>query len=193
MASPEITVLIHAWQDGDRSAQDHLFAELYNSLHRIARASVRAKHKSDSIGPTGLVAEAFIRLQQSKHLDISNRDHFIAIATRTMRHIIVDRALAIRSQKRGGGLIQVELRDDMLKLQRDPDEIIAIHEVLDRFAKTNPRAAQIVQLVMFVQWTHEEVASILNVSATTVKRDLRDAARELRHLMDDAGSNTPTT
>jgi RNA polymerase sigma factor (TIGR02999 family) len=188
----EITRLIRAWQNGDRSAQDQLFAELYTTLHRIARSAVRSKNKGDSMGPTGLVAEAYIRLQQSESLDITNRDHFLAIAARTMRRIIVDRAQAIRAQKRGGERVQVELQDSMVRLEREPEEIIAIDEALERLALTKPRAAQVVELVMFVEWTQEQVAAILNVSTRTVKRDLRDAARELKHLMGEDGSSAAT-
>lgn len=183
-----ITGMIHAWQSGDRSAQEQLFTLLYANLHRIASFAVRSKNRQDSIGPTGLVAEAYLRLQASKRLEIGNREHFIALAARTMRHIIVDRAQHLRAQKRGGGRSRVELRDSMMRLDRDPDEIIAVDRALEQLAQIKPRAAQVVELVMFVDWTQEEVAAMLNVSTRTVKRDLRDAERELRHLINDAGS-----
>jgi RNA polymerase sigma-70 factor (ECF subfamily) len=186
-----ITGMIHAWQSGDRSAQEQLFTLLYANLHRIARVAVRSKNRHDSIGPTGLVAEAYLRLQASKQLEINSREHFIALAARTMRHIIVDRAQHLRAQKRGGGRSRVELRDSMMRLDRDPDEIIAVDRALEQLAQVKPRAAQVVELVMFVDWTQDVVADMLNVSTRTVKRDLRDAERELRHLINDAGSAAP--
>jgi len=184
----DITGMVHAWQNGDHSAQENLFTLLYGKLHQIARSVVRSKNRNDSIGPTGLVAEAYLRLQNGELLDISNREHFIALAARTMRRIIVDRALSLQAEKRGGKRTKVALRDNMVTLEREPEEIIAVDRALEKLAQENPRAAQVVELVMFVEWTQEEVAAILNISTRTVKRDLRDAERDLRQLMENAGS-----
>jgi RNA polymerase sigma factor (TIGR02999 family) len=144
-----------------------------------------ARERPDhTLQPTALVNEAYLRLIEISRVQWQNRAHFLAIAARAMRRILVDVARAHRNQKRGGGVERVEL-DEALVLSDRPIELVALDEALDRFSATHPRQSQVVELHFFGGLTLEEAADVLGVSRDTVKRDWRFAKLWLLRALSD--------
>jgi RNA polymerase sigma factor (TIGR02999 family) len=156
------------------------FEHLYDALHARARQLVKAKHRLDPIGPTSLVHDAFLRLRRSETLDANDENHFIALASGTMRRIIVDRARRIRAEKHGGGVDLAPISENEISLARDPVELIAIDQVLDSIAIEHPRAAQVGELLIYGTLRPSEIAAILDVSTKTVQRDMAELEEHLR-------------
>jgi RNA polymerase sigma-70 factor, ECF subfamily len=157
-----------------------LFEQLYDALHARARLLVRAKHRLDPIGPTSLVHDAFLRLRRSETLNANDDSHFIALASGTMRRIIVDRARRIRAEKHGGGVELAPIGGDEIALTRDPLELIAIDQALDSLAAARPRAAQVGELLIYGALKPSEIAALLEVSTKTVQRDITELEEHLR-------------
>lgn len=164
------------------SSPKQLFDRLYTELHARARQIVRARHRLDPTSPTSLVHNAFLRLEASENLDINDDQHFLSLASLVMRRMIIDRARSIRSQRHGNGSTHEPIRSDHIELNRDPDELIAIDQALDRIAINKPRAAQVGELLVFVGVGVQETAALLNVSRKTIKRDIDELAVELHVL-----------
>jgi RNA polymerase sigma factor (TIGR02999 family) len=171
-----VSRLLLAWKDGDEAALERLMPLVYAELHRIASRHLRDEHAPDVLQTTALVHEAYIRLVGS---DVSweGRRHFFAIASRTMRRVLVDQARARQRSKRGGGVVAVTLRDD---LHVDPEsekglDVLAIDEALERLAEFDERKARIIELHYFGGLTYEDVAKVLEISPATVHRELRTA------------------
>lgn len=182
----EITVLLKNWQAGDKQALDAITPIIYTTLQQIA-AKYRRREASDlTLQATEIVHEAFIRLVGSK-VDWQDRAHFFAIASRTMRHILVDYARAKRSDKRGGQFDKVTLEDDLAGTNKSSDNVgslLVLNDALERLAKLDKRKADVLEQNLFAGLTYEEIAETLNISAATVDRDLRFAkawlSKELR-------------
>lgn len=178
-----VTRLLLAWCDGDVSAHDQLIPHVYDELHRIAQRHMRSEQTGHTFQTTALIHEAFIRM-----VDIeahwNGRAHFLAVAARVMRQILVDHARARGRQKRGGGQIAVTF-DEALVISSEPDsQLIEMDDALTRLEAIDARKARAIELHYFGGLTYDEVATVLDVSAATVDRDLRMAKawlyRELR-------------
>jgi RNA polymerase sigma-70 factor, ECF subfamily len=168
---------------GQRASSPREFYDrLYTELHARARRIVRARHRLDPTSPTSLVHDAFLRLEGSESLDINDDQHFLSLASMVMRRMIIDRARSIRAQRHGNGNIHEPIRSDHIELNRDPDELIALDQALDRIAMKKPRAARVGELLVFVGVGVQETAALLNVSRKTIKRDIDELAVEL-HLL----------
>jgi RNA polymerase sigma factor (TIGR02999 family) len=169
--SPEaLTTLLEAWSRGDVAARDQLFPLVYAELRRRAAAYVRRLQAGQTLQPTILVHEAYIRLS-AQNPGWKNRAHFFAVASQLMRWILVDHARARHAGKRQGGTM-VTLGDEAGSMPRELD-IISIDKALNELAMADPRQAQIVELRFFGGLTHEEIASTLDISVRTVKRQWR--------------------
>jgi len=178
----ETTVQLRKWREGDRSEQDRLFERLYFELHRLARRIVRQKNHNDTISATGLVAEAYIRLQNSESLEINDRDHFMALAAITMRRIIIDRARALLAARAGGGAQRAELTTTLLSLERSPEDLVRLNEALDQLTLVSPRLVIVAEFLVFASLQVKEIAGILGVSRRTVQRDVDKIGEELVKL-----------
>src|ERR1035441_8632816 len=124
----DITRLIQEWQQGNRAAEQALFEAMYRALHRIAMHCLRSEPNAGSLSPTVLVHEAYLRFANAEKLPVVDRSHLLALAARVMRRIIVDRARARKSEKRGGDQVKIELVDNFISSTEDADEIIAIND-----------------------------------------------------------------
>jgi RNA polymerase sigma-70 factor (ECF subfamily) len=165
-----VTQLLHAMRTGDAKAADQLLPLVYKELHRLAKSYMRRERDGHTLQPTALVNEAYMRLANDD-VDWQNRAHFIGIAANVMRHVLVDYARQRNAQFRGGGLKQVELKDDVAVVKQRLDEAIMLDEALDRLAKEKPRQARIVELRYFGGLSVEQVASIMGIAPRSVKRD----------------------
>ena len=148
---------------------DDAVAAVYDELRRIAAAYLRREHRANSLQPTLLVHEAYLRLAAANPA-WTDRRHFLGIAARSMRQILVDRARARGAQKRWAGLDRVSLTDSLVRAAEEDAMLPALDDALERLRQIEPAYVQIVELRYFVGLTVEEVADALNLSPATVKR-----------------------
>jgi RNA polymerase sigma-70 factor (ECF subfamily) len=183
-----VTQLLQAWSDGDATALDQLVPLVEAELRRLARAYMRRERKDHTLQATALVNEAFLQLADARAMRWQDRAHFLGIAARLMRRVLVDHARARGYQKRGGGAERVMLEDAGLVAAEVPLDVVALDRALEAFAMVDPRRSQVVELRFFGGLTVDETAHVLHVSAETVKRDWRLAKLWLlRELKGDAG------
>jgi RNA polymerase sigma factor (TIGR02999 family) len=155
----------------DRVAIDRLLPVIYEELRRIAHYRLRAEQTGNTLETTGLVHEAYLRLVGSAHLEFENRAHFLAIAAQAMRHILIDSALARRTQKRGGGVQPLSIDVVPIVAEERSEEVLALDEALQRLSAINERQARVVECRYFGGMNIEETALALDMSPATVKRD----------------------
>ncbi|MBV8631013.1 MAG: sigma-70 family RNA polymerase sigma factor [Silvibacterium sp.] len=170
----EVTLLLLAMKDGDEAAAGKLLPLVYEELHRLATAFMKRERPGHTLQPTALINEAYMRLA-GNNIDWQSHQHFIAVAARVMRRILVDYARAHKAAIRGGDLRRVELDEEMAVSEESAEEILAIDEALARLQSQSPRQAEIVELRYFAGFSVEEVAKILEISPRSVKRDWREA------------------
>lgn len=180
----DITGLLAAARQGQPAAIDALFDATYPQLRRIAGALMRRERPGHTLQPTELVHDAWLKLFDQGQVDWSDRAHFLNIAGRAMRQILVDYARRRGAAKRPCGLDRVTFSDEAGHGSSATVEILALHDALDRLAALDPRGAQVVEARVFAGMTVREVAHVLNVSTRTVETDWtvgrRWLARELR-------------
>lgn len=180
-APPTPTELLLSWRSGSRDAFDALVAVLYAELERMARNAMSSERQSHTLQTHALLHEAYVRLIDAR-VEWRGRAHFLAIAARTMRRILVDHAKARQRLKRDGG-VRVALTDALQ--MRDtaepaPIDMLVLSDAIDRLAIQDERMAQIVELHFFGGLTCAETAEALEVSLSTVERELRVARAWLR-------------
>jgi RNA polymerase sigma factor (TIGR02999 family) len=179
--SLEVTGLLKAWSAGDQAALGRLTDLVYEELHRIARRYRRDERHEFTLQTTALVHEAYLRLVDVKTVDWQHRAQFFAISAQIIRNILVDAARARGALKRGGGAIQIDVEDAPV-LSSEPDGfILALNDALIAFAEAAPRQAKVVELRYFGGLSEEETASVMKISARTVRRDWQFAKAWLQH------------
>ena len=184
----EVTALLCAWRAGDGAALGRLIPLVHEELHRRARQYMRGERQGHTLRPTALVNEAYLRLIDAQGIDWKDRAHFIAVAARQMRHVLVDSARARRYQKRGGGVANVTFDEALAAVERQPD-LEALDDALEALAREDERKAKVVELRFFGGLTNEETGEVLGVSSDTVMRDwkiarmwlLRELKKDARH------------
>lgn len=170
--------------DADRPAADDLVAQLYDELRALARAHLRRERAGHTLGTTALVNEAYLRLAGQGGLGEADRTRFFAVASTTMRRLLIDHARKRQRLKRGGGASPVPLEAaedaDALLTEDEADELLALDAALERLTAANPRASAVVQHRFFGGLTLDETAALLGVSLKTVQRDWLVARAWLR-------------
>jgi RNA polymerase sigma factor (TIGR02999 family) len=179
----EVTRILSAVEQGDPHAAEQLLPLVYEELRKLAAQKMAQEAPGQTLQPTALVHEAYLRLvggDRAMHWD--NRGHFFAAAAEAMRRILVENARRKRSPKHGGGLIQQDADPDDFPVAnpRDPLEVLAVHELLDRLAQKSPRKAELVKLRYFLGCTMAEAAQILGVAPATAEEDWTYAKAWLR-------------
>jgi RNA polymerase sigma factor (TIGR02999 family) len=164
-----VTALLRT-RDAGGGAPDAAMPVVYDRLRQIARRVLRGERRGHTLTPTALAHEAYLKLLGMHRIEWQNRDHFFATAVRTMRRVLVDYAVARRAQKRGGDRSPLVLRDSDAAANVRADDVLAVHEALDRLAAIAPTAVRIVECRVFLGLTIEETASSLDLSPATVKR-----------------------
>jgi RNA polymerase sigma factor (TIGR02999 family) len=177
--SAEIVLLLEAWRGGDRAAYDRLFSLVYNELHRLARGKMRREMPGHSWQPTLLVHEVYMRLAGAG-VELQDRTHFLSVAARVMRRILVDVARLRRAQKRGGDDVRVTLTGELAAPSSDPVDVLTLNTALLRLQELDARQAEVVELSYFGGLTHPEIGALLEISPATVDRDLRHARAWLK-------------
>lgn len=182
--SGDFTDLLAEVRRGTPSTLEAVFETTYAELRRIAGAIMRRERPGHTIQPTELVHITWMKLVDQARVDFTDRAHFLNIAARAMRQILVDHARRRAAGKRFAGAERVTFDDDAGHGARAGVEILALHDALDRFAAVDPRAAKVVEARVFGGMNVREVAHVLDVSTRTVELDWtlarRWLARELR-------------
>jgi len=171
--SSETTVLLRAWENGDRAALEQLTPRVYAELRRIAGYCMQNEGPGRTLQATALVHEAYVRLIDVNNVNWDHRLHFFAVSAQIMRRILVDGARARAAAKRGGGMPRVNLDEIADVSPGRGDDLIALDEALERLAELDPRKARIIELRFFGGLSVEETAAVLKVSPDTVMRDWR--------------------
>jgi RNA polymerase sigma factor (TIGR02999 family) len=179
MSPGSVTGLLLAWRAGDDAALARLTPLVHDELRRIARRCLRGERLGDSLPPTALVHEAYLRLVDAQQVNWQDRTHFLAMAARVMRRVLVDAARTRGRQKRGGGAVRVPLSEVSPTTQK-PYDVIALDQALDALAAIDPRRSQVVELRCFAGLNVAETARVLRVSDATVLRDWNLALAWLR-------------
>jgi len=191
----DVTQILSAIERGDPHAAAELMPLVYDELRKLAAARLAEEKPGQTLQPTALVHEAYLRLVGGGQPDgWDGRGHFFAAAAEAMRRILVDQARRKASLKRGGAREQQRIDPDELPVTPpgDPLEILAIHEALDQLAAESPRKARVVKLRYFLGCTVSETADILGVAAKTAEEDWTYARAWLRRRwLLQRGQNTP--
>ena len=178
--APDITALLARAQSGDPQAANELIPLVYAELHRLAQIAFRSEAPENTLQPTALLHEAFLRLFSEKAPRFADRAHFLGIAARIMRQILVDQARSRRAQKRGSGL-RVQLEDNSQSAE-PLDDLLDLDRAMEKLAREDPRLVILIELRFFGGMTAEEIAEVRAESVHGVRHDLRYAQARLRRI-----------
>ena len=167
----EISRLLRAWGDGDRTALDRLTPLVYHELHDIAHRYMRRQPSGQTLQTSALVNEAYLRLVDVEGVRCEDRTHFFAVSAQIMRRILVDSARAHLTDKRGGRFEHVCLDESMDTFPQRNRDLIALDDALKALEEMDPRKARVVELRFFSGLSVEQTAEALKISVPTVKRD----------------------
>ena len=190
-SSSDVTALLLAWGDGDESALARLIPIVHDELHRIASACMAGEKGDHTLQSTALVNEAYLRLIGTQSVHWQNRAHFLAMAARLMRRVLVDFARSKQYLKRGGGVVSVNLAPDVALSAEPGRDLVALDEALEALAKVDERKSRVIELRFFGGLSVAETAEALHVSPETVMRDWRLAKAWLLRQLRPADTNAP--
>jgi RNA polymerase sigma factor (TIGR02999 family) len=163
----DITRILTAIEQGDPAAADQLLPLVYEELRKLAAHRMANEAAGQTLQPTALVHEAWLRLVGEQNPKFANRAHFFAAAAEAMRRILIDSARRKRAARHGGGQQRVDLEQAQLVSSTDDDQLLAVNEALDKLAAQSKPEAELVKLRYFVGMTLEEAAQVLGISART--------------------------
>jgi RNA polymerase sigma factor (TIGR02999 family) len=167
----EITQLLLAWSQGDRSALDQLIPLVYDELRRLAKHYLGQEGRGHTLQTTALVNEAYLRLIDASQVRWQNRAHFFAVSAQLMRRVLVDFARSHQQLKRGGDAHRVPLDEALMMSEERGADLVALDEALSALSAIDGRQSQVVELRFFGGLSVEETAEVLKISPTTVRRD----------------------
>lgn len=180
-----VTGLLDRWEAGDKDALDELVPAIYEELRRLARLQLMNERRGHTLHPTALVHEAFLRFGNYDRITWQNRAHFLAVASKIMRRVLVDHARKRRAAKRGGGMPPVTLIESRSPNESVDVDVVALDQVLTKLDELDARQCQIVELRFFGGLEHKEIAELLDISVATVNRDWRVAKLWLRRALSE--------
>ena len=166
----DVNLLLDTLQEGDPMAADQLLVLVYSELRRLATAKMAREAPGQTLQPTALVHEAWMRLGGDGQR-WENRAHFFGAAAEAMRRILIDRARRKLAARHGGGSERLDVDEVEIAAPAKDDELLAVHEALDKLAAHDARKAELVKLRYFAGLSIEEAADVLGISAPTAKRD----------------------
>jgi len=166
----DLTRILNAVGQGDSQAAEQLLPLVYEELRRLAAAKMASENPGQTLQPTALVHEAWVRLAGDEIRKWNDRSHFFAAAAEAMRRILVDNARRKRARRHGGGQLRVEMPEIAAPSTPNDDQLLAVNDALEKFAAVNKQKADLVKLRYFVGMTIEEAADALGISAPTAKR-----------------------
>lgn len=167
----EVTKILSSIEQGDGQSPEDLLPLVYDELRKLAAARLKRYPAGQSLQPTELVHDAYVRLVDVQHVEAwDSRGHFFSAAAEAMRRILVDRAIKKRRKKHGGSLKRIDLIHDFAAEDEAHDQILIVNEALDRFIRIDAEKANLVKLRYFAGMTLEEAAEVLGVSRATASR-----------------------
>ena len=167
----EVTRILSALNDGNRTEVDKLWDLIYPEIHRLAKIGFARERSGHTLQATALVNEAFLKLADQTQVKWQGRTHFLSVAATIMRRVLVDHARQHRSKKRGGGAPLLQFIDDVPIKTANADDLLVIDETIEKLAQLDPRQAKIVELRFFAGMTVAEVAAALDVSERLVEAE----------------------
>lgn len=167
----EVTGLLIKIRNGSQEAYEQLFPLVYSELKRLAYSKLQKERNNITYTETALVHEVYLKIVDQTSLNANDKDHFLAIAARSMRQILVDHARKKTAQKRGGDKQDLTYIDELMKARHEAEELINLDKELTKLAELDERMAQVVTLRFFGQMTVHSTAKALGISERTVKRD----------------------
>lgn len=179
----DVTLILQEISKGDGRAAEELLPLVYDELRRLAAGRMAGLAAGQTLQPTVLVHEAWLRLVNEEGRTWQNREHFFRVAAQAMRNILVDRARRKLSLKRGGGDHRVQLDDIQLEAALPDERVLLVDQCLDQLEQEDPESAQLISLKFFAGMTNQEVANILGVTERTVERRWAFARASLYQLM----------
>jgi RNA polymerase sigma-70 factor (ECF subfamily) len=174
-SSADVTKLLQTWGQGDASALERLIPLVFEELRQIAGRMFQRESEGHTLQPTALVNEVYLRLMDQRKVRWQNREQFFGVAALMMRRILVDYAKGRQAAKRGSGAPKVPLDETIAVPELRDLDVVALDEALSRLAEFDARQGRIVEMRFFVGLSHEEIAEVLGISVTTVKREWRTA------------------
>lgn len=183
MNPTRVTGLLLEWGRGDEGALEQLIPLVHRELHQIARRCMAGERAGHSLQATVLVNEAYLRLVDAKDVAWHDRAHFLAVAARVMRRILVDHARTRHAQKRGGDAMQLTFDEGLVVTNEPREDFVALDDALEALAAFDERKSRVVELRFFGGLSVEETATVLKVSPTTVMGDWRLAKAWLQREM----------
>ncbi len=166
----EVTRILNAIESGDPKAAGELLPLVYEELRKLAACKMADERGTQTLQPTALVHEAWLRLGGSHDQPWESRAHFFGAAAEAMRRILIDNARRKQAARHGGGQARVDLHEIEIAAPAPDDQVLAIDEALAKFAVLDPEKAQLVKLRYFAGMTIEEAAGVLRISEATAKR-----------------------
>lgn len=186
-AGAPVTEILHQARAGDRQSMDRLVSLVYDELHALAHRKLAFEQPGHTLQTTALVHEAYLKLVDQTRVDWQNRTHFFAVAALAMRRILVNHAETRRAAKRGGAVVPLELEEAAARVASTDvidDRIVALDEALTRLAQFNERGARVVEYRFFGGLGYDEIATIMGLSAITVRRAWETARAWLKRELD---------
>jgi len=182
----EVTRLLTTSDNGREDVSNKLFPLVYDEMRRLARAMMNRQSPGHSLQPTDLVHNVFVKLSKSEHPNWENKKHFMAVAARAMRSILVDHARAKQRKKRTAGEKRVPMDDWVEDFQKNEIgmDLISLNEYLASLESKDPRAAQVLEMRFFGGFSMEEIAAALGISERTIDRDWKFARVWIKALAD---------
>jgi RNA polymerase sigma factor (TIGR02999 family) len=184
----EITQLLLRWSRGDRSAADALFPLVYQELRRLARGQRYRQRAGETLNTTAVVHEAYLKLVDARQVSVRDRQHFLALAARAMRQVLVDHARNRHADKRGGQAHHTGLDSGMIAVESRSLDVLALDEALDKLSALEPQLVEIVELRFFAGLSVDETAEALSLAPRTVDRSWQRARAFLHRELREAGS-----
>jgi RNA polymerase sigma factor (TIGR02999 family) len=176
----EITVLLRAAADGDRDSENRVFELLYDELHRLAHLQLNRHGPGRALDTTELIHEAYVKISKRQVENWAGQGHFLCLAARAMRQILVDHAREQTRLKRGGGAHNKTLRNDHAAVDHQIDQVLAVDQALTAITDLDPRMTAVVECKYFAGFTEGETATALGLSERTIRRLWVQAKTQLR-------------
>jgi RNA polymerase sigma factor (TIGR02999 family) len=185
----EVSRLLQAWRGGDLEARDRLLAVVYQELRRRAAAYLRRERPGDTLQPTALVHEVYLRLIKQDRAAWQNRAQFFGVAAQMMRRILVDRARARKMNKRSGQWTRITLDENVAQRGLREVEVLDLDNALSELAGFDARKSQIAELRFFAGLSLEEAGHVLGISVASVEREWQAARAWLYNRLSGKGCN----
>lgn len=181
----QVTLLLQQ-ADSSRPISDELLPLVYEELRKLATAQMAQERPGQTLQPTALVHEAYMRLVGATDLQWDSRAHFFGAAARSMRQILINRANSKKAEKHGGKVARQEFNEGFLAAEPEPERMLALDVALEKLEKIDPRKSEIVMLRYFAGLSIEDTAKALDISPATVKREWQFARTWLHREMSDS-------